>query len=122
MTKSPNIAKSSPMPASKGLISARMILGGPTMRLVALAITGNERIADFPNVPTTAEAGLPSFKLATWPRLLAPAGTPPDITAKLNKEIVSILDKPAVKEKWAVFGAVVASASKKTSRTFDSVS
>jgi tripartite-type tricarboxylate transporter receptor subunit TctC len=76
-------------------------------------VTGKERIADFPNVPTTAEAGLPSFELATWTGLLAPAGTPPDIISKLNKEIISILDEPAVRQKWTAFGIVSASSSPK---------
>jgi tripartite-type tricarboxylate transporter receptor subunit TctC len=58
-----------------------LISGG---RLRPLAVTSPKRLATFPNVPTVAESGYPGFEAATWSGLVAPAGTPPAIVAKLN--------------------------------------
>lgn len=73
-------------------------------KLIALAVTGNERLAEFPNVPTVAESGFPSYRVLTWTGLLAPAGTPTPIVTKLNQTIVGLLDKPELKTKWAQLG------------------
>ena len=58
-----------------------LIAGG---RLRPLAVTSPKRLATFPNVPTVAESGYPGFEAATWSGLVAPAGTPQAIVAKLN--------------------------------------
>ena len=57
------------------------ILGG---EVKAYAVTSPERLANLPDVPTTAEAGLPDFQLGVWHGLYAPAGTPPEVLAKLK--------------------------------------
>ena len=57
------------------------ILGG---EVKAYAVTSPERLANLPDVPTTAEAGLPDFQLGIWHGLYAPAGTPPEVLAKLD--------------------------------------
>jgi tripartite-type tricarboxylate transporter receptor subunit TctC len=54
-------------------------------KLRGLAIAGLQRWPSLPDVPTVAESGFPGFEAAVWYALLAPAGTPPGIIAKLNK-------------------------------------
>src|ERR1700709_1729097 len=52
-------------------------------KLLALGVTGKERLSDFPEVPTTTEAGLASFQVGTWTGLLVPVRTPPAILQEL---------------------------------------
>ena len=66
--------------------------------LRALAVTGRTRAESLPNVPTMIEAGVPGYTALTWNGLLAPAGTPPDIVARLNDAIVKALRSPAMKD------------------------
>lgn len=70
-------------------------------RLKALAVTGPQRLSLMPEVPTTAEAGLPAFRFATWIGLVAPAGTPAPVVNRLHAEIVRVLALPEVKEAFA---------------------
>ena len=70
----------------------------------ALAITSLERSPLQPELPTLAESGLPGFEALTWLGLLAPAGTPPAIVDFLNREVVAVLDTPAVKARMAAQG------------------
>ena len=60
-------------------------------KLRAYAITSNKRFSGLPDVPTSAEAGLPGFESDYWIGMLAPARTPAPIIGKLNTDIVSIL-------------------------------
>jgi tripartite-type tricarboxylate transporter receptor subunit TctC len=76
-------------------------------KLQALAVTTKTRAAALPDVPTMAEAGYPNFEATAWFGLLAPAGTPQPIVARLNKELVAILTSPEVKEKLTGMGATV---------------
>ena len=71
-----------------------LIKGG---KLRALAVTSPKRNAAFPDVPTMAEAGLPDLEIALWTGLVAPAGTPADVVAKLNAAIRDVLALPDVK-------------------------
>lgn len=73
-------------------------------KLRALAITGTKRDPTLPDVPTVAEAGLPQFQVAFWSGLVAPAGTPKDIVARLNAEVVKALATPEVRETLAKQG------------------
>jgi tripartite-type tricarboxylate transporter receptor subunit TctC len=73
-------------------------------RLRAIAVSGGERSALFPDVPTVAESGLPGFASEDWQGILAPAKTPPDIVQQLNAEIGRILLLPQVKAKLAAAG------------------
>jgi tripartite-type tricarboxylate transporter receptor subunit TctC len=68
-----------------------------TGKLRALAVTGANRSQLLPDVPTMNEAMNPGFVLDAWYGLLAPVGTPPDIIARLNSEMVKILRDPAVR-------------------------
>jgi tripartite-type tricarboxylate transporter receptor subunit TctC len=63
-------------------------------RLRALGVTSAQRVASAPDIPTIAEAGLPGYEAVQWYGLLAPAGTPQDIIARLHKETVAILQAP----------------------------
>jgi tripartite-type tricarboxylate transporter receptor subunit TctC len=71
----------------------------------ALAVTTSARIDQLPDVPTVAESGYPGFEAIGWAVLLAPAGTPTEITEKLNKEVVGILNSPEVKQMFHDRGA-----------------
>ena len=73
-------------------------------KLVALAVTGPKRVAAAPQLPTTAEAGLPQLEYTTWYGLEAPKGTPKPIIDRLNAELVKALGDPIVKEKIASIG------------------
>jgi tripartite-type tricarboxylate transporter receptor subunit TctC len=73
-------------------------------RLRALAITGSRRSQSVPEVPTMAEAGHPEVEGDTWVGVFAPAGTDNQLVALLNREIVEILGRPAMKERLAELG------------------
>jgi tripartite-type tricarboxylate transporter receptor subunit TctC len=62
----------------------------------ALAVTGPKRSIAVPDVPTFAEAGLPSYDASSWNGILVPTGTPPAIVARLSAELVKILHTPNV--------------------------
>jgi tripartite-type tricarboxylate transporter receptor subunit TctC len=85
--------------------SLAMIKGG---KLKALAVTSAQRSAALPDVPTVAESGLAGFEASSWFGLLAPAGTPKDIIAKLNGEVAKWLATPEAREKLAAQGAIPA--------------
>ncbi len=68
-------------------------------KLKGLAVTGKNRHPGMPNVPTTAEAGLPSFQLESWVGLFAPAGTPAPVVAKLTDSVKKSFTLPEVKER-----------------------
>ena len=73
-------------------------------KLRALGVASLKRAAQLPDVPTVAESGLPGFEAVSWYALLAPSGTPKEITARLQTEIARILQLPDVKEKLAAQG------------------
>jgi tripartite-type tricarboxylate transporter receptor subunit TctC len=56
-------------------------------KLKALAVSTGKRVLGAPDIPTIAEAGVPDFDVATWESIQAPAGTPPDVIAKLNAAV-----------------------------------
>ena len=70
----------------------------------ALAVTSLTRGALQPDLPTLAESGLPGFQANTWLGLLAPAGTPAEVVGFINREVLAILDSPAVRGRLAVQG------------------
>ena len=74
-------------------------------KLLALAVSTPKRVAAFPDVPTIAEAGFPKGEFNFWVGLLAPAGTPKEIVARLNDEINKALATPEIKERLAKLGA-----------------
>jgi tripartite-type tricarboxylate transporter receptor subunit TctC len=66
-------------------------------KIRALAVTGKTRSPDFPHLPTMIEVGYPDFVLSFWTGIVAPAGTPAEIVAKLNAAINETLKSPAMK-------------------------
>lgn len=66
-------------------------------KLRPLAIAASKRRETLPNVPTTAEAGVPGYETCNWYGLLAPTGTPKAIVDRLNKELATILNSAEVK-------------------------
>ena len=73
-------------------------------RLMALAVGSPQRASVLPDVPTTEEAGYKGSAYNYWAGLLAPAGTPPAVIERLNKELVAVLALPEVKERLAKIG------------------
>jgi tripartite-type tricarboxylate transporter receptor subunit TctC len=72
--------------------------------LVPVAVTSAQRSAKLPDVPTVAEQGVPGFESVAWWGVVAPAGTPPAIIARLNEELVKALKTPEVAEKLSAQG------------------
>jgi tripartite-type tricarboxylate transporter receptor subunit TctC len=76
-------------------------------KLKALAVTSAERSAALPELPTIAEAAnLKGYEASSWFGLLAPAGTPADIVARVQQETAKALATPAMKERLASQGAI----------------
>ena len=67
--------------------------------LRALGVSAAQRLSGFPNVPTIAEQGAPSFETSTWSAVIAPAGTPAPIVERLNQEIRRLAAMPAERER-----------------------
>ena len=88
-----------------GQIDAAVEILGPVLpqinakALRALAVTGDKRAAVLPDVPTAKESGLPTYVAASWNALAAPAKTPKDVIARLNKEVTAAVNSPDVKKK-----------------------
>lgn len=106
-----------PGPGVIDLIAGRVALSAPSTiaslphvrsgRLRALAVTTAKRVAGLPDIPSVAEAGVPGYEAVSWFGFVAPAGTPRDVVARLNKEIVAILRAPEVIERFAKEGAEI---------------
>jgi len=75
-------------------------------KLKALAITSRERVSALPNVPTLEESGITGAESGSWLGLLAPAGTPADIVAKVNRDLQQVLAMPDVQQQLLAQGAV----------------
>jgi tripartite-type tricarboxylate transporter receptor subunit TctC len=69
----------------------------------ALAVTGKTRSPDFPHLPTMIESGYPDYVLTFWTGIVAPAGTPQPIVARLNSAINDSLASIALKDGLAKF-------------------
>ena len=74
-------------------------------KLRALAVSGAQRSAAAPDIPTMAEAGVAGYEASGWVGILAPAGTPKPIVGRLNADTVKILQMPDVKELLSQNGA-----------------
>ena len=75
-------------------------------KLRALAVSGKQRAAVLPEVPTVAEQ-VAGFEASSWYGVFAPAGTPADVIAKLNQEMVRALTPPEVRQRLAIEGTEV---------------
>jgi len=74
-------------------------------KLRALGVASPRRFAQLPDLPTIAEAGLPGFEAVSWYALLAPAGTPKDVIAKIQSDVARVLQLPEIREKLVAQGS-----------------
>ena len=74
-------------------------------KLRALAVTTAKRSSALPDVPTLDEAGLKGFAIGTWFGVLAPAATPKDLLARLNTEMVKVIQSPEFRKRMDEIGA-----------------
>lgn len=74
-------------------------------KLRALAVTTAKRSSALPEVPTIAEAGVPGYEVSPWFAVFAPAGTPPDVLARLNKVLNEAMKQPEISKKLESVGA-----------------
>ena len=88
--------------AFQGLATVATLVRGGKLKLIG--VTTKNRLAQFVDVPTVGESGLPGFEFNSFFALLAPAGTPPDIVNRLNTEIVKALNDQDVKDKLIAQG------------------
>lgn len=80
-------------------------------RLRALAVTSKQRSSQMPGVPTGTEAGVADFELTSWYGLLAPAGTPRELVARIHADATAVLALPEVRNGFAVQGLDIAQGS-----------
>lgn len=73
-------------------------------RLKVIGVMSKERSTLAPNMPTLAESGIPGYESSGWFAILAPAGTPPGIVARLNTEITTVLRLPEIRERFSSAG------------------
>src|SRR5258708_237190 len=86
----------------QGLGTVAALVRGGQLRLIG--VTTEKRLPQFPDVPTVAESGLPGFFFNSWFAMLAPAGTPKDIIARLNAEVRKALADPEIRSKLENLG------------------
>jgi tripartite-type tricarboxylate transporter receptor subunit TctC len=89
---------------SMGLASTRVASNG---QLKILAQTGPSRHPMLPDVPTTAEAGLPNVRMDTWFGLVGPPGMPKEVATRINKELALIVKQQAFQDKLSKLGLAV---------------
>jgi tripartite-type tricarboxylate transporter receptor subunit TctC len=73
-------------------------------RVVALATTTAKRSPLAPEIPTMSEGGIKDFEMATWYGMLAPAGTPPELVAKIQRDAARVLSDPETRERLTKMG------------------
>lgn len=88
---------------SMSLGSARPYLKNSQIR--ALATAAKQRLAALPDVPTSAEAGLPGWEISAWFGIFAPRATPPEVVRRLNEKMQAVLDDPQSQQRLADIGA-----------------
>lgn len=89
---------------SMGLASTRVADSG---QLKILAQAGPSRHPMLPEVPTTAEAGMPEVRMDTWFGLVGPPGMPKEVVTRINRELAAIVKEPAFQDKLAKLGLAV---------------
>lgn len=101
-------------PAQQDLLAGQipLIFATPTQslpfikdqKLKPLAVTSSKRLALLPDVPTLAESGIPGYEANVWFGIIAPAGTPAPVVARLNSEISRIIKRPEIHKRLADMG------------------
>src|SRR6266849_2684218 len=76
-------------------------------RLKLLGVTTPKRLPQFPDTPTVSESGLPGFEFNSWFTIMAPAGTPKEIIARLHAEVVKAVGDPEIRRKLEDLGFAV---------------
>ena len=71
----------------------------------AIAVAGRQRLAQLPELPTMIELGMLDFEVDSWNGLFAPAGTPPEIIARLARATITILKSDEIAQKFATISA-----------------
>ena len=87
-------------------------------KLRALAVTSTKRSAILPDVPTLAEAGVPGAEVYEWNVVVAPAGTPNDVVAKLSAALQKTMESPEVKARIAQLGGEIQKSNPDTAQAF----
>lgn len=88
-----------------GQVDAAVEILAPVMTQIqakalrALAVTGEKRSSMLPDVPTARESGMPNYVASSWNALAAPAKTPKDVVARLNREVVAAVNSPEVRKR-----------------------
>jgi tripartite-type tricarboxylate transporter receptor subunit TctC len=88
-----------------GMLATYPLVKGEKLKI--LAVSSAKRMSAIPDVPTISESGVPNFESGSWQGVIAPAGTPPEVVAKLNAEISRSLALPEMKENLGKQGAEV---------------
>ena len=99
-----------------GMLATYPLVKGGKLKI--LAVSSAQRMSAIPDVPTVAESGLPGFETGSWQGVVAPAGTPRDVVARLNTEIVRIVGSPEMRENPGRQGAEVRTNSPEAFATF----
>ena len=94
------------------IVNAVPQINGGTIKAYAVATA--ERNPSLPDVPTTAEAGLPAFQAQAWNAIFAPKGTPAPVIARLNAAAVKALDDEGVRKRLLDLGSVIPAAADRT--------
>jgi tripartite-type tricarboxylate transporter receptor subunit TctC len=89
----------------QGLGTVAALVRGNSLKLIG--VTTPNRLPQFPNVPTVSESGLPGFFFNSWFAILAPAGTPKEIIARLNAEVLKAVGDPEIRGKLENLGFTV---------------
>jgi tripartite-type tricarboxylate transporter receptor subunit TctC len=103
-------------PATVDLLGGQVKVGLPGIaiaipharagRLVPLAVTSAQRVPQFPDVPSIAEAGVPGYDATVWFGILAPRGTPAAAISRLHREIVKVVRLPEVESAYLATGTL----------------
>jgi tripartite-type tricarboxylate transporter receptor subunit TctC len=91
--------------AFQGLGTVTALIQGDQVKLIG--VTTEKRLAQYPDVPTVSESGLPGFLFNSWFAILAPAGTPKEIVARLNSEVRKALADPDTRRRLDEQGLVI---------------
>jgi tripartite-type tricarboxylate transporter receptor subunit TctC len=95
----------------QGLGTVAALVRGGQLRLIG--VTTERRLPQFPDVPTVSESGLPGFVFNSWFAIMAPAGTPANVIARLNAEVLKAVGDPEVRHKLEDLGFAVRGSSAK---------
>jgi tripartite-type tricarboxylate transporter receptor subunit TctC len=93
----------------QGLGTVAALVRGGQLRLIG--VTTERRMPQFPDVPTVSESGLHGFFFNSWFAILTPAGTPKDIIARLNAEVLKAVGDPEIRRKLEDLGFAVRASS-----------